>query len=81
MNKKKTSEPLFHIVKNTDIPVTKAWMIRIIAILLSLVLCAVITMVCTGDNPISIYATIFKGAFGSARKSTPDSFEDDRHGI
>ena len=39
------------------------------SILLALVVCALVTMLMTGENPFSIYATIFKGAFGTARKT------------
>ncbi|MDD7388637.1 MAG: ABC transporter permease [Lachnospiraceae bacterium] len=62
-------EPLFHISKRDALPWQKAWAIRGAAILAALVVCGVITMMTTGDNPISIYKTIFLGAFGSARKS------------
>ena len=65
----KVKEPRFHIVKRVDISNRKAWTIRIIAILAALALCAIITMVCTGDNPISIFTTIFNGAFGTQRKT------------
>ena len=47
----------------------KSFAIRGCAILLALVGCAVVTMLLTGENPVNIFATIFKGAFGSARKS------------
>ena len=66
---KTIKEPRFHVVKRTEIETSKAWIIRIIAILAALVVCAIVTMVCTGDNPISIFATIFKGAFGTQRKT------------
>ncbi|MCR5403850.1 MAG: ABC transporter permease [Butyrivibrio sp.] len=69
MTDSKVKEPLYHIVKRDDISAKKAWRIRITAILAALVVCAVVTMVCTGDNPISIFATIFKGAFGTQRKT------------
>ena len=59
----------FHISKRTELPWYKSWAIRAIAILLALVTCAIITMLMTGENPISIYATIFYGAFGTARRS------------
>ena len=69
MEPKKHSEPLFHVVKRPDIRSSQAWVIRIIAILLAMILCGIVTMICTGDNPLSVFATIFKGAFGSARKT------------
>ena len=58
-----------HISKRTELPWYKAWAIRGIAILLALVTCAVVTMLLTGENPISIYSTIFYGAFGTTRRS------------
>ena len=66
MNKKQS---LFHIAKRDTLPWYKSFAIRGCAIILALVVCAVVTMLMTGENPVSIYATIFKGAFGSARKS------------
>ena len=66
MNKK---QALFHIAKRDALPWYKSFAIRGCAIILALVVCAVVTMLMTGENPVSIYATIFKGAFGSARKS------------
>jgi len=69
MANKNVKEPRFHITKRTEIETSKTWIIRILAIIAALLVCAVVTMVCTGDNPISIFATIFKGAFGTQRKS------------
>ena len=66
MNKKQS---LFHIAKRDTLPWYKRFAIRGCAILLALVVCAVVTMLLTGENPVNIFATIFKGAFGSARKS------------
>ena len=59
----------FHISKRTELPWYKAWAIRGAAILLALLACAVVTMLLTGENPISIYITIFEGAFGTARRT------------
>ena len=59
---------LFHIAKRDALPWYQATLIRGCAILLALV-CALVTMLMTGENPFSIYATIFKGAFGTARKT------------
>ena len=58
-----------HISKRTELPWYKAWAIRGAAILLALVACALVTMLLTGENPISIYVTIFEGAFGSSRRT------------
>lgn len=62
-------EPLFHVVKRDELPAFKAWMIRGAAIILALIVCAVITTITTGINPLEVYASMLKGAFGSARKS------------
>ena len=66
MNKKQS---LFHIAKRDALPWYKSFAIRGCAIVLALIVCAVVTMLMTGEHPVSIYATIFKGAFGSARKT------------
>ena len=68
MNEKK-KEPLFHIVKKEELPVYKTLKIRIIAILMALVVCAILTTVTTGINPLEVYQSIFAGAFGTVRKS------------
>lgn len=65
---KKVHEPLFHIAKRAHIPGGKAWLIRIGAVLAALIICAVVTMLLTGENPFSVYATMFEGAFGTERK-------------
>ena len=68
MNKKQ-SGPLFHISKRAALPWYRAWGIRALAIILALIVSARITGVTTGLDPLKIYATIFTGAFGTARKS------------
>ena len=59
----------FHISKRSSLSPQKAWLIRGGAILLALVICGIITTITTGLNPLDVYATIFQGAFGTARKS------------
>ena len=66
MNKK---EPLFHIVKRGALPWYRAWGIRILAILLALVACGILTTITTGINPLEVYESILVGAFGSQRKT------------
>ena len=60
---------LFHISKRDALPLPKALAIRGGIILLALVFCGLITTLLTGENPISVYGTILKGAFGTTRKS------------
>ena len=60
--------PLIHISRRKDIVWYKAWLIRIIAIILALVLCGIITMVTTGLNPIKVYAAMIDGTFGTTRR-------------
>ncbi|WP_407383491.1 ABC transporter permease [Ruminococcus sp.] len=63
-----THEKPFHIVKRTDLPVWKSWLIRIAAVVASLIICAVIIILLTDDNPIQLYATMIQGAVGSPRR-------------
>ena len=62
-------QSLFHISKRDVLPWYQAMLIRGGAIVLALIVCALVTMLLTGENPISIYGTIFYGAFGTAGKS------------
>ena len=68
MVKNNAREPLLHISKRGQLRWYQVWAVRAAAVLLSLLLCALITMIMTGENPLSIYATVFKGSFGSPRK-------------
>lgn len=68
-DKAKTREPLFHVAKRDNLSVGKSWLVRIISILLALIVSAVVTMALTGENPISVYLTMFEGSFGSSRKA------------
>ena len=58
-----------HVTKRTDIPQKKAWMIRGIALVLALIVCAILTTVITKINPISVFGSIIQGAFGTTRKT------------
>ena len=62
-------QSLFHIAKRGALPWYISAAIRGCAILLALIVCALVTMFMTGENPISIYGTIFHGAFGTVRKT------------
>ena len=66
---KQSKGPLVHIVKRGNLPWYGAWGIRLLAIVLALVACALVTTVTTGENPIQVYAAMIDGAFGTARKT------------
>ncbi len=61
-------EPLFHISKRVSLPWQKSLLIRAIAIFAALVFCGLLTFFLTGDNPVSVYVTMFEGAFGNANR-------------
>lgn len=67
-NEKHIHEPLFHITKRSDIVWWKAWLIRAVAILAALIVCAGIIILLTKYNPIEVYRAMIKGSFGSERK-------------
>ena len=64
----KPKEALIHMSKRKALTWYQAWGIRLIAIVAALVVCAVITSLTTGLNPIEVYATMFAGAFGTTRR-------------
>ncbi|MCQ2470947.1 MAG: ABC transporter permease [Clostridia bacterium] len=67
-NKEKVSEPLFHIVKRGNLPTTKSWLIRIVSIVAALIVCGIVTVLVTGENPFEVYGTMISGAVGTERK-------------
>ena len=60
--------PLFHISKRRSLPWYLSWCIRLCAIVLALIVCAVVTTALTGENPLAVYKTMWTGAFGTSRK-------------
>ncbi len=67
---KKLHIPRIRITKRSedDLPYWKAWMIRGIAVLSSLIVCGLITVLLVKINPLDVYAKMFKGAFGTQRR-------------
>ncbi len=63
-----TREPLFRIIKRTDIPRWKSWMIRAIAILAALLVCGVVTFLLVKRNPLDMYTSMLVGNFGTPRR-------------
>ena len=68
MNEKK-KEPLFHIVKRGVVTNATAWRVHAAGIIIALIVCALVTTILTGDNPVGVYVTMAQGAFGSVRKT------------
>lgn len=60
--------PLFHIAKRGALPWYQSMGIRLAAVVLALILCGVITTITTGLNPITVYATMISGNFGTPRR-------------
>ena len=56
-----------HIAKRGDIVWWKAWIIRVISVLLALVVCGVITIALTDIDPVNMYITMIDGAVGTER--------------
>ena len=67
-NAKHTKEPRIQITKQSEVAWYKSIGVRVVAILLALIICAVVIVLLTNYNPFQVYAAMFKGAFGSARK-------------
>ena len=66
MNKK---EPLMHVVKRDSLPASKRVLIRVIAIVIAIIVCGVLTSLTAGISAIDVYSSMVKGSFGSARKT------------
>ncbi len=62
--KKHHHEPLLHIAKRDDMIWWRAWLIRIGAILIGLLLSGVISSLLTGENFFEVYNIMFRGTFG-----------------
>lgn len=72
MHKKENSkhEPLFHIVKRSNVSMKKAIAVRAIAIVVALLVAGLFIFIIIKRNPIEIYKQMFLGVFGSAHRIT-----------
>ncbi len=61
-------EPLVHIVKRDNMQIWKRWVVRLIAILLSLIVCGAFIVAIVHMNPVQIYEGIIDGAVGTKRR-------------
>ena len=67
-NTNKKSHIALHLSKRDSVAVWKAWVIRFIAVILALIVCAVVIVSITHKNPLEVYSGIFDGALGSNRR-------------
>ena len=64
-----SKEPLLRIAKRDGISRPKAYAIRLVAVLLSLVVSGLFIFAVTKLNPVAVYEAIFNGAFGTSKRS------------
>ena len=64
-----SKEPLLRIAKRDGISRPKAYAIRVVAVLLSLVVSGIFIFAVTKLNPVEVYEAIFDGAFGTSKRS------------
>ena len=65
----KIREPLVHISRRSALPWYQSWGIRAGALLLSLAVCALVTMLTTGENPLSVFGAIYEASFSTQRRT------------
>ncbi len=68
MNNSLSKVPLFHITRRKELPWYRAWLIRVIAVIMGLILCGIVTMFLVKINPLDVYKTMLSGAFGTSRR-------------
>ncbi len=61
-------EPLVHIVKRDESGFARGLAVRAAAIVLGLLACALVIVLLTGMNPLSVYAALWDGAVGTSRR-------------
>lgn len=66
--KKEAHEPLFHIIRRSDISFTKALIIRVAAVVAALAICSVLVLALTGKSPVTFFSSLISGAFGTPRR-------------
>ncbi len=69
--KKDFFEPIFHVSKRDDMPAWKAWGIRIITIIISLLLVGIVSSLLTGRSFVEAYEIMFMGVFGRLFEGYP----------
>lgn len=66
---KQHKEPFLRIAKRDSIATSKAYLIRVIAVILALAVSGLFIFIVTKLDPIRVYQAMFQGAFGTERRS------------
>lgn len=61
-------EPLFHIAKRSNIVWWKAWLVRVFAVLIALLVCGIVSTIFTKGNFLSFFSSLFEGVFQTERR-------------
>ncbi len=61
-------ERRMHIVKRDAVPFWQSVGIRALAIAFALIVCSLVVMALTRYDPVKVFSSMFKGAFGTSRK-------------
>jgi len=69
MEKKNHREPLFHIIKKDEAAIPLKILTVLLAVLAALLVSALFINFVTKLDPISVYQSMFKGAFGTPRRT------------
>ena len=62
-------EPLLRVLKRDEVSFPRRLAVRVIAIVLSLLVCAVFIFAITHTNPLSVYSSLIAGAVGTGRRT------------
>jgi len=69
VGQKEVKEPLIRMMKRDSIPARTAWLIRIAAVILALIVCAFAIVAITKLDPFQVYVGIIDGAIGNSRRT------------
>ena len=69
VEQKEVKEPLIRMMKRDSIPARTAWLIRITAVILALIVCAFAIVAITKLDPFQVYVGIIDGAIGNSRRT------------
>ena len=59
---------MIRISKRVGMPKWQSWIVRIVSVLAALIVCGVVTVLLTGEDPIQVYVKMVEGAIGTERR-------------